>query len=78
MPSTNEGFGLAYLEAMRAGKACIALHGAADEFLDDGVAGVLVDGGDTDGLVDAVVRLFSDPDLRARMGAAAGITVRVP
>src|SRR5438034_7351972 len=75
MPSTNEGFGLAYLEAMRAGKACIALHGAADEFLDDGVAGVLVDGGDTDGLVDAVVRLFSDPDLRARMGAAGALRV---
>jgi glycosyltransferase involved in cell wall biosynthesis len=73
MPSTNEGFGLAYLEAMRAGRPCIAFHGAADEILQNGVTGLIVDS-DTE-LTDAIVRLFRDPDLRHRMGAAAAATV---
>lgn len=75
MPSTGEGFGLAYLEAMRAGKPCIACHGAADEIIDNGVNGILVDTAATDPLTDAVVRLFTDDSLRARMGAAAAVRI---
>jgi glycosyltransferase involved in cell wall biosynthesis len=75
MPSTSEGFGLAYLEAMRAGKACIALHGSPDEIIDDGVTGMLVDGAPSDSLTDAIVRLFTDRNLRERMGAAAAARV---
>jgi len=71
MPSLSEGFGLVYLEAMRMGKPCIALHGAADEIVEDGVSGILLDAGNTAALADAVVRLFSDAPLCARMGAAA-------
>src|SRR4030095_17156021 len=33
MPSPREGFGLVHLEAMRAGKPCIAAHGSADEVI---------------------------------------------
>jgi phosphatidyl-myo-inositol dimannoside synthase len=75
MPSTNEGFGLAYLEAMRVGKPCIAVHGAADEIIDDGVSGAIVEAGRSDQLVDAIVRLFTDADWRTRLGAAAAARV---
>src|SRR5262249_40242864 len=54
MPSTNEGFGLTYLEAMRAGKPCVALHGAADEIVVDGETGFLLDVGDSGALVEAM------------------------
>lgn len=75
MPSTNEGFGLVYLEAMREGKPCIALHGAADEIIVDGETGFLVGRGQSSDLVDAVVRLFLDQELRSRMGEAAAAHV---
>ncbi len=70
MPSSGEGFGLVYLEAMRAGKACLAAPGAAEEILRDGVSGVIVDPSDRDGLVDALVRLFRDRAWRERLGGA--------
>jgi len=75
MPSTGEGFGLAYLEAMRAGKPCIAAHGAADEIIEDGIDGVIVESGKTDQLVGAIVRLFSDVGWRNALGAAAAARV---
>ncbi|HXD16466.1 MAG TPA: glycosyltransferase family 4 protein [Vicinamibacterales bacterium] len=71
MPSTDEGFGLVYLEAMRAATPCIAARGAAEEIITDGRDGVIVDAGDRDALVAALVQLFSDPQARARMAAAA-------
>src|SRR3954470_1151233 len=44
MPSRGEGFGLVYLEAMRAGKPCLAARdGAAAEIVVDGETGLLVD-----------------------------------
>lgn len=75
MPSRDEGFGLVYLEAMRAGRPCIAAHGAAEEVVVDGETGLIVDPEDKVGLRDALVRLLSDDDLCARMGAAG--TARV-
>jgi phosphatidylinositol alpha-1,6-mannosyltransferase len=71
MPSTDEGFGLVYLEAMRASTPCIAARGAAEEIITDGRDGVIVDASDRDSLVAAMVRLFVDPDTRARMATAA-------
>lgn len=71
MPSTREGFGLVYLEAMQAGKPCIAVHGAADEIIEDGVQGFVVDREAPGELTAALVRLFEDPDACVRMGAAA-------
>jgi phosphatidylinositol alpha-1,6-mannosyltransferase len=72
MPSTDEGFGLVYLEAMRASTPCIAARGAAEEIISDGRDGLIVDAHDRDSLVAAMVRLFVDPDARARMARAAG------
>ena len=71
MPSTEEGFGLVYLEAMRASTPCIAARGAAEEIITNGRDGVIVDAGDREALVAAMVQLFVDPRTRARMAAAA-------
>jgi glycosyltransferase involved in cell wall biosynthesis len=71
MPSEGEGFGIVYLEAMRAGTPCVAGPGAAAEIITDGVDGLIVDPADGDAVARAVVRLFVDPELRRRLGAAA-------
>lgn len=70
MPSRDEGFGLVFLEAMRAGKACIGGAGAAAEVIEDGVTGLVVDAADMEEVAKAVVRLFLEPATRARMGRA--------
>ena len=76
MPSTDEGFGLVYLEAMTASVPCIAARGAAEEIITSGRDGLIVEAADENALVDAMVRLFRDPAARARMGAAAAERVR--
>ena len=68
MPSREEGFGLVFLEAMRAGKACIGGTGAAAEIIEDGVTGLVVDTAKPAEVEKAVVRLFLEPETRARMG----------
>lgn len=71
-PSRGEPFGLAVLEAARAGVPVVAYaDGAAPELLEDGVTGLLARPGDVQQLADHIVRLAEDPELRARMGAAA-------
>src|SRR5262249_35830953 len=76
MPSTREGFGLVYLEAMRAGKPCIAVHGSADEIIRDGVDGLVIETGSTGTLARAIIRLFSQAGERDRMGRAARARVQ--
>jgi len=75
MPSTGEGFGLVFLEAMQAGLACLAAPGAAEEIMQDGVSGVIVNPADATGLVNAAIRLFTDGPWRAGLAAAAGRAV---
>lgn len=71
MPSWGEGFGLVYLEAMRAGKPCVALADtAAAEIVAGGETGLLVPQGDPAALSSALARLFAEPDLARRFGAA--------
>jgi glycosyltransferase involved in cell wall biosynthesis len=70
MPSSDEGFGLVFLEAMRAGKACIGASGAAAELIEDGVTGFVVDLDDPEQVLKTVIRLFQDPELAARLGRA--------
>lgn len=70
LPSTGEGFGLVYLEAMRAGKACIAAPGAAEEIVVDGVTGLIVDPVRRGDLAAALIRLFQDPAINSSMGRA--------
>jgi phosphatidylinositol alpha-1,6-mannosyltransferase len=69
MPSKWEGFGLAFLEAMAFARPIIAgARDAAPEILGD--TALLIDPENIDQLGDAMIRLLSDPDLQARLGAA--------
>jgi phosphatidylinositol alpha-1,6-mannosyltransferase len=71
MPSRGEGFGLVYLEAMRAGKPVLAARGsAAAEIVIDGATGLLVDPDDREELRTAVDRLLGYPGEARRMGEA--------
>jgi len=71
MPSRGEGFGLVYLEAMRASRPCVAARAsAAAEIVADGETGLLVDPLDTDAIAGALGRLLAAPELARAMGEA--------
>jgi phosphatidyl-myo-inositol dimannoside synthase len=71
MPSRGEGFGLVYLEAMRAGKPVLAARdSAAEEIVVDGATGLLVDPDDREELRGALGRLLDYPGEARRMGEA--------
>jgi phosphatidylinositol alpha-1,6-mannosyltransferase len=71
MPSAREGFGIVYLEAMRAGRPCIgSTSDAAGDIIIDGETGILVDRADRSALAGAVIALLRDPGRRAAMGEA--------
>ncbi len=72
LPSRRENFPLALLEAMRAGKACLATRvGGIPEMIKEGRDGLLAAPGDAEDLARGLVRLAGDPPLRRRLGAAA-------
>jgi len=71
-PSLSEGGALVVLEAMASGLPCIVSSGAPS-VIRDGVEGFIVPVGDIDALKDRILRLYSDPELRRRMGAAARV-----
>jgi glycosyltransferase involved in cell wall biosynthesis len=75
IPSLWESYCLAAVEAMALGRPVVATNGHGfSEFMRDAENGLLVDRGDVPGLAGAVERLLGDPDLRARLGAAASET----
>ena len=70
-PATMEGLGVAILQAMAAGLPVVACPvGGIPEAVHDGVNGLLVPPRDSKQLGAAIIRLLSDPELRARMGKA--------
>lgn len=70
LPSSGEGFGLVYLEAMACGKPVIGgAHGGAPEIIEDGVTGYLVPHGDPIQLATSIEALLSDPAHAKEMGA---------
>lgn len=72
MPSRGEGFGLAYLEAMRRGLPCIGSDAdAASEVIEGGQTGLIVPAGDRGALVQAIASVLRDP-ARARALGEAG------
>jgi len=72
LTSWSEGTSMTLLEAMSARKAIIATSvGGSIEILEDEVSALFVNAGDTDALVDAVVRLEGDEALRNRLAAGA-------
>ena len=70
MPSRQEGFGLAYLEAMNYARPCIGCLGqGAEDIIVGEQTGLLVrDPDDSAELQGAISRLLGDPRLAAAMG----------
>lgn len=69
LPSTGEGFGFVFLEAMAFGKPIVgAQAGGATDLIEDGVNGLLVPPHDPEKLAQALERLLRDESLRAALG----------
>jgi glycosyltransferase involved in cell wall biosynthesis len=70
--SPHEGFSCALAEAMSAGLPSVVSRIPANlQLIDDGVHGWLTPVGDDAAMARALLSLFRDPALRARMGQAA-------
>jgi glycosyltransferase involved in cell wall biosynthesis len=76
-PVRWEGFGLALLEAMLAGKAVVASAvSSVPEIVADGDTGLLVRPDDPVALADALSALLGDDERRARLGEAGRLRAR--
>jgi len=65
-------------EYMAAGRAIVASSlGQIADVLDDDATALLVEPGDVDSLAGAMTRVYGDPDLRGRLGAAAAEEARL-
>ena len=71
LPSTYEGFGIPYIEAMAQGTPVVASPNSGARYvLDSGRAGLIADDGT---LGDALVRVLSDAQLRQHLSAAGQV-----
>jgi phosphatidyl-myo-inositol dimannoside synthase len=77
LPSTGEGFGLVFLEAMAFAKPVVGVAaGGLTDVIEDGVNGLLVAPRDSEALAHALVRLLQDDASRARLGRRGAEIVR--
>lgn len=73
----GEGFGIVYIEAGAFGRPVVAgMGGGAPEAVQDGVTGLIVDGGDPASVAAALVRLSGDASLRTALGESGRRRVR--
>lgn len=71
-PSLHEGLGIALIEAMATGLACVASDtGPIPELIEDGVNGVLVPSRDPHAIAVEIRKLLADGKKRASLGKAA-------
>ncbi|MBU0605555.1 MAG: glycosyltransferase family 4 protein [Candidatus Omnitrophica bacterium] len=76
-PSIKEGLGIALLEALASGRACIASKiGGIEDIITEGLNGLLVDVGDPSGIAEAAKRLLRDDLLRKNLGDEGAALVR--
>lgn len=69
LPSPEESFGIAFLEAWACGKPVIGARiGAIPSVIADGQDGLLFAPGDADDLAQTILGLLADPKRRAQMG----------
>jgi len=77
LPSIEESFGLAALEAMACEVPVVSSNaGGLPEIVKDGVTGFVRAPGDVEGMAERGVALLTDPALRARISRAACEMVR--
>jgi L-malate glycosyltransferase len=77
LPSAQESFGLAALEAMACEVPVVASNvGGLPEVISHGVTGFLRDPGDLDGMADDAIALLTDPVLHRTIADAARARVR--
>lgn len=78
LPSVDDGFGMALIEAMVHQNACVATtHCGASEIITSGQNGIVVPPGDADALAQALLILYENEDLRRHLAVQAGVTARV-
>jgi glycosyltransferase involved in cell wall biosynthesis len=71
LPSGQESFGIAFVEAWACGKPIVGARiGAIPSVIDEGRDGLLVAYQDADDLARAILELLADPSRRVRMGEA--------
>jgi glycosyltransferase involved in cell wall biosynthesis len=76
LPSTKEGFGLVYLEAMASARPVIAAAaGGAQEVVVHGETGIVVRPNDVQQISEALINLATDDRLRERLGSAGKLRV---
>jgi phosphatidylinositol alpha-1,6-mannosyltransferase len=72
MPSREEGFGIAFIEAAAFGVPAVGSRtGGIPDAVVDGQTGILVPEGTAEGLADALTFLYRKPEIRKQMGRAA-------
>jgi len=77
LPTSQEGFGIVFLEAMASSLPIIAGEGGAvPEVVEAGVSGLLVEPDDDAGVSDALTRVLTDRDLRVSLSQAGLARVR--
>jgi len=77
LPSSQESFGLAALEAMACEVPVIASRvGGLPEVITDGVTGFICSPSDIDDMAERGVQVLTDPALRLRIGQAAAADVQ--
>lgn len=77
LPSVDDGFGMALIEAMANRRACIATaHCGASEIVTSGKDGIVVPPGDTDALAEALQRVYEDEPFRQSLAAEGAVTAR--
>jgi len=69
LPSTEESFGIGYLEAWLCNKPVIgASIGSTQCVIDEGIDGLLVDPNDPEDIGRAIIKLLSNSNMREKMG----------
>ncbi len=77
LPSSGEGFGLVFLEAMAFAKPVLgAAAGGITDLIEDGANGLLVPPRDVSKLAEALDRLLRDDSLRTEMGRRGFVRVQ--
>lgn len=78
LSSRFEGWGIVLLEAMAADLPVVSFdcEWGPREMIEDERSGLLVEPGNVDALARAIRRVFGDEELRANLGAAAGLSAR--